>query len=254
MPQLVLDAVGKRYGDVQAIGSVSLGVKAREFMAVVGPSGCGKSTLLQIAAGLIPASSGSVVLDGTPVTAPPASVVYLFQQYSRSLLPWRSVLRNVAFAIEHRGFPRAEVRDRAMHHIARVGLEKFAQKYPWQLSGGMQQRVAIARALTAEPRVLMMDEPFSSVDALTRLDLQALILEIWTAQPMTVLLVTHDVDEAVYLADRIAVLPHRPSQVAEVVEVGLSRPRDAITTREVPRFLELRHHLLENLLRRPDAA
>ncbi len=141
-----------------------------------------------------------------------------------------------------------------MHHIARVGLEKFAQKYPWQLSGGMQQRVAIARALTAEPRVLMMDEPFSSVDALTRLDLQALILEIWTAQPMTVLLVTHDVDEAVYLADRIAVLTHRPSQVAEVVEVGLSRPRDAITTREVPRFLELRHHLLENLLRRPDAA
>jgi NitT/TauT family transport system ATP-binding protein len=254
MPHIVLDGVGKRYGDIQAIGSVSLKIEPREFMAVVGPSGCGKSTLLQIAAGLIPASTGSVALDAAPVTAPPPSVVYLFQQYSRSLLPWRTVRRNVEFAIEHHGRPRAELRDRAMHHLARVGLEKFDEKYPWQLSGGMQQRVAIARALAAEPRVLMMDEPFSSVDALTRLDLQALIQEIWMAQPMTVLLVTHDVDEAVYLADRIAVLTHRPSHVAEVIEVGLDRPRDAIATREQKRFLELRHHLLSSLLRRPDAA
>lgn len=254
MARLALDGVSKRYGDVHAIGSVTLTVQPREFMAVVGPSGCGKSTLLQIAAGLIPASTGTVTLDGAAVSAPPPSVVYLFQQYSRSLLPWRTVLANVAFAIEHRGLSRMEVRDRAMHHIARVGLEKFAQKYPWQLSGGMQQRVAIARALTAEPRVLMMDEPFSSVDALTRLDLQALIQEIWLAQKMTVLLVTHDVDEAVYLADRIAVLTHRPSQVAEVIEVGLDRPRDAIATREQKRFLELRHHLLSMLLRRSDAA
>jgi NitT/TauT family transport system ATP-binding protein len=254
MPHLVLDAVGKRYGDVEAIGSVSLAVEPQEFMAVVGPSGCGKSTLLQIAAGLIPASTGRVTLDGTIVAAPPPSVVYLFQQYSRSLLPWRTVLANVMFAIEHRGFSRAELRDRAMQHIIGVGLEKFAEKYPWQLSGGMQQRVAIARALTAEPRVLMMDEPFSSVDALTRLDLQALIQEIWLAQKMTVLLVTHDVDEAVYLADRIAVLTGRPSTVAELVTVGLDRPRDAIATRELPRFLELRHHLLASLLRRPDAA
>jgi NitT/TauT family transport system ATP-binding protein len=254
MPHLLLDSVGKSYGATQAIGSVSLAIAPREFMAVVGPSGCGKSTLLQIAAGLIPASTGTVTLDDAPVQAPPASVVYLFQQYSRSLLPWRTVLGNVMFAIEHRGLPGSEVRDRAMHHIARVGLEDFARKYPWQLSGGMQQRVAIARALTAEPRVLMMDEPFSSVDALTRLDLQALIQEIWMANPMTVLLVTHDVDEAVYMADRVAVLTHRPSRVAEVIGVGLPRPRDAIATREQPRFLELRHHLLATLLRRPDAA
>jgi NitT/TauT family transport system ATP-binding protein len=254
MPHLVLEQVGKRYGDISAIGSVSLKIEPREFMAVVGPSGCGKSTLLQIAAGLVPATRGKVTLDGIAIAGPPPSVVYLFQQYSRSLLPWRTVLANVAFAIEHRGLPRAEVRDRAMHHIARVGLEKFAEKYPWQLSGGMQQRVAIARALTAEPRVLMMDEPFSSVDALTRLDLQALIQEIWISQPMTVLLVTHDVDEAVYLADRIAVLTHRPSQVAEVIAVGLDRPRDAIATRGQKRFLELRQHLLSILLRRPDAA
>ncbi|MCC7282112.1 MAG: ABC transporter ATP-binding protein [Acetobacteraceae bacterium] len=254
MAQLVLDGVGRRYGEIEAIRDISLAIEAHEFMAILGPSGCGKSTLLQIAAGLLPASFGRVLLDGAAVTAPPRSVVYLFQHYSRSLLPWRSVLANVAFAIEHRGFSRTDVRERAMHHIGRVGLEKFATKYPWQLSGGMQQRVAIARALTAEPRVLMMDEPFSSVDALTRLDLQALIQEIRLAQPMTVLLVTHDVDEAVYMADRIAVLTHRPGELAELIEVCLDRPRDAIGTREQKRFLELRHHLLSMLLRRQDAA
>jgi NitT/TauT family transport system ATP-binding protein len=252
--QLRLDGIGKTYGLTQAIGSVTLDVPAGSFTAIVGPSGCGKSTLLQIAAGLIPASAGTVTLDGTAVTAPPAGVVYLFQQYSRSLLPWRSVLGNVLFAIEHHGLPRAEARARAMHHIAGVGLETFARHYPWQLSGGMQQRVAIARALTAEPKILMLDEPFSSVDALTRLDLHALMLDLWARHRMTVLLVTHDVDEAVYLADRVAVLTHRPSHMAEVLETDLPRPRDALATRALPRFLELRHHILSQLLRRPDAA
>jgi NitT/TauT family transport system ATP-binding protein len=252
--QLRLDGIGKRYGATQAIGSVSLDVPAGSFTAIVGPSGCGKSTLLQIAAGLLPATSGTVLLDGAPITAPPAAVVYLFQQYSRSLLPWRTVLGNVLFAIEHHGLPRAAARDRAMHHIAAVGLEKFAQHYPWQLSGGMQQRVAIARALTAEPKILMLDEPFSSVDALTRLDLHALMLDLWARHRMTVLLVTHDVDEAVYLAGQVAVLTHRPSHVAEVIETNLPRPRDALATRALPRFLELRHHILSQLLRRSDAA
>jgi NitT/TauT family transport system ATP-binding protein len=251
---LRLEAVEKRYGSTEAIGGVSLDVPAGSFTAIVGPSGCGKSTLLQIAAGLIAPSSGTVTLDGTAVTAPPASVVYLFQQYSRSLLPWRSVLGNVLFAIEHHGLPRAAARERAMRQIAAVGLETFARHYPWQLSGGMQQRVAIARALAAEPKVLMLDEPFSSVDALTRLDLHALMLDLWTRHGMTVLLVTHDVDEAVYLADQVAVLTHRPSQVAEIIATDLPRPRDALSTREHPRFVALRHHLLARLLRRADAA
>jgi NitT/TauT family transport system ATP-binding protein len=253
MQAVSLQSITKSFGATAAIGSVTLEVRDREFMAVVGPSGCGKSTLLQIAAGLLQATSGEVLVHGRAVTAPPPEVVYLFQQYTRSLLPWRRVIDNVAFAIEHRGFSRVEIAERAMANLARVGLEKFARHYPWQLSGGMQQRVAIARALTAEPKVLMLDEPFSSVDALTRLDLQALIQRIWLASPMTVMLVTHDVDEAIYLADRVAVLTHRPSRVGEVIEVALDRPRRPIETRELRPFLDLRHHLLDLLLRRPDA-
>jgi NitT/TauT family transport system ATP-binding protein len=235
-----------------AIGGVDLAVRQGEFMAVVGPSGCGKSTLLQIAAGLIAPSGGSTRLAGTPIAGPPDGLVYVFQQYSRSLLPWRTVIDNVAFAIEHRpGISARLAREKAREQLAAVGLDGFDSHFPWQLSGGMQQRVAIARALTAEPKILLLDEPFSAVDALTRMDLQALLLEIWAQRGLTALLVTHDVDEAVYLADRIAVLTHRPSRISEVIEVGLPRPRDPIATREMPRFLGLRRELLDLLLRRP---
>jgi NitT/TauT family transport system ATP-binding protein len=254
--RLQLANVRKVYGEgtpdaFVAFDSISLDVAPSEFVAIVGPSGCGKSTLLRIAAGLAPQSSGEVSLDGRPVTAPPLGVVYLFQQYAKSLFPWRSVLDNVMFPLE--AAPRAErsrLRERCSDYLRRVGLAGFETKYPWQLSGGMQQRVAIARALAAEPRVLLLDEPFSAVDALTRMELQSLILDLWQENRFTAILVTHDVEEAVFLADRVAVLTHRPTTLSEVIEVGLPRPRDQIVTREDKRFLALRHHLMESLLGR----
>jgi len=192
-----------------------------------------------------------VRLGDQDVTGEPAHMVYLFQQYSKSLLPWMTVANNVAFAFSHRlklGSAAAEARCR--DYLAMVGLADFAAHYPWQLSGGMQQRVAIARALAAEPQVLLMDEPFSSVDALTRLDLHALILDLWTEKRFTAVLVTHDVDEAIFLADRVAVLTQRPAMLSEVIETRLPRPRHSIETRESPDFLALRHRLLKYLLAR----
>jgi NitT/TauT family transport system ATP-binding protein len=256
---LRLEAVGKAFSGigtaVQALSSVSLDVSAGEFVAIVGPSGCGKSTLLQIAAGLLPSSSGRVLFDGVPVSAPPPQLVYLFQQYSKSLFPWRTAEQNVMFAFRHR-MPMSdrEAHERCLKYLAMVGLADFAGHYPWQLSGGMQQRIAIARALAAEPAALLMDEPFSSVDALTRIDLQTLILDLWTQNRFTAVLVTHDVDEAVFLADRVAVMSHRPATIAEVLETGLPRPRRAVETREDPRFVALRAHLLKTLLTRPSDA
>ena len=253
---LVVDQIGKSFlgpdgGTVVAIGNVSLDVAPGEFLAIVGPSGCGKSTLLQVIAGLMMPSSGTVRLGEQDVTGEPAHMVYLFQQYSKSLLPWMTVANNVAFAFSHRlklGSAAAEARCR--DYLAMVGLADFAAHYPWQLSGGMQQRVAIARALAAEPQVLLMDEPFSSVDALTRLDLHALILDLWTEKRFTAVLVTHDVDEAIFLADRVAVLTQRPAMLSEVIETRLPRPRHSIETRESPDFLALRHRLLKYLLAR----
>lgn len=254
-PYLHLQGIRKAFGtgDSQtlAIGGVDLDVRQGEFLGVIGPSGCGKSTLLQIASGLALPSEGRVSFEGREIDAPPEGIVYLFQQYGKSLFPWRTVVDNVAFAIEHRpGMSMAQAREQSRGYLDMVGLGDSGSKYPWQLSGGMQQRVTIARALAAKPRVLLLDEPFSSVDALTRLELHALILDLWEKQRFTAVLVTHDVDEAVFLADRVAVLTHRPSRIAEVVETGLPRPRDNLATRELPRFIELRHHLLAQLLRR----
>jgi NitT/TauT family transport system ATP-binding protein len=252
---LRLEGVGKVYGaagvSTAALHGIDLDIRRGEFMTVIGPSGCGKSTLLQIAAGLVAPSSGRVVLDGRPVTGPPPEMVYLFQQYAKSLFPWRNVRDNVAFALECKAVRRAERLERAAAHLAMVGLAEFADHYPWQLSGGMQQRVAIARALAAAPRVLLMDEPFSAVDALTRLDLQALVLDIWQKSgDLTILFVTHDVEEAVYLSDRIAVLTRRPASVSRIVAPGLPRPRHPVDTREDPVFLRHRHDLLSTLLDR----
>jgi len=250
---LEIERVGKTFGApaeaIVAIRSVDLSVAKGEFVSIVGPSGCGKSTLLQIVAGLVPASAGEVRLEGQAVTAPPTGVVYLFQQYSRSLLPWLSVEKNVRFGFSHaRSLSPREAEERCVHYLDMVGLADFRRRYPWELSGGMQQRVAIARALAAEPRMLLLDEPFSSVDALTRLELHGLILELWHKTGLTILLVTHDVEEAVYLSDRIALLTRRPAQVAEVFANALPRPRKPVESREDPRFLELRHELLTRLL------
>ncbi|MCP4561811.1 MAG: ABC transporter ATP-binding protein [Bosea sp.] len=252
-----VSGVRKHYGAggdqrTVAIGEADLEIRRGEFLAIVGPSGCGKSTLLQIIAGLSEASAGEVTLDGRRVTAPPPDAVYLFQQYAKSLFPWRTVRRNVTFALEHKPVTAAERKRDAESLLERVGLGEFADHYPWQLSGGMQQRVAIARALAARPRLLLMDEPFSAVDALTRVELQALILDIWSSsEDLTVVLVTHDVDEAVYLADRIAILGRRPSRIDDVIEIGLPRPRHAIETREDSVYLKHRHALLNRLLDRP---
>ena len=254
---LHINQLGKVYGadgrSLVAIENVTLEVKAGEFLTVVGPSGCGKSTFLQIVAGLLPSTSGSVTVGSRKVDGPPEGLVYLFQQYSKSLLPWRSVIDNVAFAIEHRpDVPRRDRRKYCEQYLDMVGLKDFADRYPRELSGGMQQRVAIARALAARPGVLLLDEPFSAVDALTRLELHRLILQLWERQGFTAVLVTHDVDEAVFLSDRVAVLSTRPSVIEEIVRTDLPRPRDKIITPELPRFLELRHHLLERLLKKDD--
>ena len=254
--RLHVDQIGKNFlgpdgGAIAAIGSVSLDVAPGEFIAIVGPSGCGKSTLLQVIAGLMMPSSGKVRLGEQDVTGEPAHMVYLFQQYSKSLLPWMTVANNVMFAFRHRlKLSSAAAEARCRDYLAMVGLADFGAHYPWQLSGGMQQRVAIARALAAEPQVLLMDEPFSSVDALTRLDLHALILDLWSEKRFTAVLVTHDVDEAIFLADRVAVLTQRPATLSEVIETRLPRPRHAIETRESPEFLALRHRLLKYLLAR----
>jgi NitT/TauT family transport system ATP-binding protein len=254
--RLLIDQIGKNFlgpdgGAIAAIGTVSLDVAPGEFLAIVGPSGCGKSTLLQVIAGLMLPSAGTVRLGDQDVTGEPAHMVYLFQQYSKSLLPWMTVANNVMFAFRHRlKLSQAAALSRCRDYLAMVGLAEFGDHYPWQLSGGMQQRVAIARALAAEPQVLLMDEPFSSVDALTRLDLHSLILDLWTQKRFTAVLVTHDVDEAIFLADRVAVLTHRPATISEVIETRLPRPRHSIETRESPEFLALRHRLLEYLLAR----
>jgi NitT/TauT family transport system ATP-binding protein len=245
---------GGRHGEATtALKSISLEVKQGEFLAILGPSGCGKSTLLQIVAGLIDASAGTVALDGRAVTAPPPEMVYLFQQYGKSLLPWRTVEQNVALVFESKRMKKREIEERCRQYLQMVGLASSGKHYPWQLSGGMQQRVAIARALAAQPRVLLLDEPFSAVDALTRIELQSLVLDLWARQGLTVLLITHDVDEAVFMADRIAVLSSRPSTVEMVVSTDLPRPRDAMGTRELPRFLQLRHDLVTHLLQRQHA-
>jgi len=253
-PLLALHGIAKTYASpdssVPAIESINLTIQSGEFVSIVGPSGCGKSTLLQIVAGLLRPSAGSVQLEERPVSGPPEGMVCLFQQYSRSLFPWLTVERNVEFGFRHlRDESRAAAADRCRRFLAMVGLEDFRARYPWELSGGMQQRVAIARALAAEPRVLLLDEPFSSVDALTRLELQSLILDLWSAAKLTIVLVTHDVEEAVYLSDRIVLLTRRPARIAEVFSNGLPRPRRPVESREDPRFLSLRHELLSRLLR-----
>ena len=254
---LALKGITKTFGSqatgLVAIKSVDLDVKPGEFLTIVGPSGCGKSTLLQIVAGLMTPSAGTVVLGGRDVTGQPAHMVYLFQQYAKSLLPWMTVEQNVKFAFSHRmSLSKAATRARCHEYLAMVGLADFANHYPWQLSGGMQQRVAIARALAAEPRVLLLDEPFSSVDALTRLDLHALMLDLWTQKRFTAVLVTHDVDEAIFLSDRIAVLSHRPGSIVEIVETQMPRPRSTVETHADPRFLAVRHQLLSYLLKKPE--
>ncbi|RJG40596.1 ABC transporter ATP-binding protein [Mesorhizobium sp. DCY119] len=246
----------KTYGEgdsaFQALKQVDLEVAQGEFLSILGPSGCGKSTLLQILAGLLEPTKGVVEFAGRTITAPPQDMIYLFQQYSKSLLPWRTVEDNVALPLESTRMPggRAARRAKAREYLDMVGLGEFAKHSTYQLSGGMQQRVAIARALAANPKALLLDEPFSAVDALTRVELQSLVLDLWAQQGLTIILVTHDVEEAIFMADRIAMLTKSPTIVEDIIDVDLPRPRDAVLTREEPRFIKLRHVLMERLLHR----
>lgn len=243
---LKIDRVSKRYesrkATVSALRDVSLSVQESEFVALLGRSGSGKSTLLRLAAGLERPSSGAITIDGVAVQRPPRGVRYVFQDYATSLLPWKTVAQNVDFGIRHASHAPAQG-ETALDFLATVGLDKVGDRYPWQLSGGMQQRLAIARAVASRPKVLLMDEPFSAVDALSRARLQDATLRVWGEFGLTIVFVTHDIDEAIYLADRVVVLAASGQGLAEQVTVGLPRPRGQVTTREDPRFLELRRHL-----------
>ncbi|MER6022317.1 ABC transporter ATP-binding protein [Streptomyces anulatus] len=231
--------------DVTAIGDVSLDVAPGEFVAIVGPSGCGKSTLLKLVAGLLTASSGEVLLGGEQVTGPRHDIGYVFQR--AALLEWRSALRNILLQAEIRHMEPASARERADDLIRMTGLTGFEDAYPHELSGGMQQRVALCRALLHEPPVLLMDEPFGALDALTREQMNTELNRIWRTTGTTVLLVTHSISEAVYLADRVVVMSPRPGTVTEVIEVGLPAERDYSETLGRPEFRAAAAHIRDLL-------
>jgi NitT/TauT family transport system ATP-binding protein len=251
---LEIDSVSRTYGSSGtaqlAVDGVSLRVADGELVTIVGPSGCGKSTLLRCVAGLLPPTSGQVILNGTPVTSVPDGLSVVFQDYSRSLYPWMRVRENVALPLRNSGRTRTGEdggyrtrtarRERALSALESVGLADAAGKYPWQLSGGMQQRVAIARALACDPVLLLMDEPFGSVDAQTREDLEDLVLRVNAERNITILLVTHDIDESVYTGDRVIVLTPGPGRVRADITVDLPAPREQIATKELREFAQLR--------------
>ena len=241
--------LGHAYGSVDAMSEVSFAVEPGELVCIVGPSGCGKSTLLRSIAGLLPPSRGAVSLHGDRVSGVPSDLAVVFQDYSRSLLPWKTVSANVEFPLRDRGLSTVERRERVAEALSWVGLSSAAGKHPGQLSGGMQQRVAIARALAYRPALMLMDEPFASVDAQTRADLEDLVLKVRASAGMTVLVVTHDIDESVYLADRVLVLSGAPATVIDTLKVDLPSPRDQIATRGSDAFVRLRTEIAR-LIRR----
>ena len=247
---LTVSAAGKVYpqgrangrgGTVTALTDTSFAVRENEFLSIVGPSGCGKSTLLRLMAGLDTPTTGEVIYRGQAIRKPTGRVGLVFQDYS--LLPWRTLLRNIELGLEFQGTPRRQARDKALEYLELVGLAASKDAYPHELSGGMRQRAAIARALAVEPDVLLMDEPFGALDAHTRLLMQRELLAIWEKHRKTVVFVTHSIDEAVYLSDRIVVMEKEPGRVIEVLSVDLPRPR----TRKNPDFGRLTESILELL-------
>ncbi|HSI98144.1 MAG TPA: ABC transporter ATP-binding protein [Gaiellaceae bacterium] len=245
---LRVEGIAKRYSadGPAALSGVSFEVAEGELLAIVGPSGCGKTTLLRILCGLTSPTEGAVLLDGRRVTRPPREMAIVFQDYSRSLFPWLTVLRNVTFALRRSDLPKQGKIARAHAVLREMALEDVPEKYPWQLSGGMQQRVAIARALAPHPEVLLLDEPFASVDALTRAELQDVLLQVHERREgrrATIVHVTHDIDEAVYLADRVLVMGSHPGRVVGACHVELERPRSQTETRSDPRFIETRNRI-----------
>ncbi len=249
-PILQIENLSFAYGEHLVLSELNCDIGAGEFVCIVGPSGAGKTTLLQCLAGLRVPSSGGVRLGGRLITAPPPEIAVVFQDYSRSLMPWLSARDNITLPLRSAGLNKAARNERADRALEEVGLAGVGDRYPWEMSGGMQQRVAIARALAYEPSVVIMDEPFASVDAQTRADLEDLTLRVKEHLGITVVLVTHDIDEAVYLSDRVLVLAGSPATVADVIDVPLGTQRDQIATKERHEFAELRSQIYR-LIRRP---
>lgn len=234
-------------GDIEAVRDLTFDLGKNELTCLVGPSGSGKTTLLKCIAGLLEPTSGEVVLDGKRVTEPPKKMAVVFQEYGRSLFPWLRVAENVELPLKTAGVPKPEREKLVAEALENVGLAHVPKSYPWQLSGGMQQRVAIARAIAYQPEVLLMDEPFAAVDAQTRADLEDLVRKVRKDLGISVLFVTHDIDESVYLAERVIMLSSSPTVVQEDLVVDLPDERDQLNTRALPRFTELRHHVYEQI-------
>ncbi|RUT28888.1 ABC transporter ATP-binding protein [Arsenicitalea aurantiaca] len=246
---LRVEGLKKNYGSVTALADITAEFPTGTFTSVVGPSGCGKTTLLKCLSGLMPASAGSVMLGNTRVTRPPEQMALVFQDYSRSLYPWMTVRQNVAFPLRNKRLDPKEIDRRVDQSLTSVGLGHAMDRHPWQLSGGMQQRTAIARAIAYQPEILLMDEPFASVDAQTRADLEDLMLKLKSELGMTIIFVTHDIDESVYLGDRIVVLGSVPTRVKETLDVALPNPRDQLATKGEPEFLRLRSYVYTQIMR-----
>jgi NitT/TauT family transport system ATP-binding protein len=246
-PLIEVRGLAKSYGDFRALEGVEFTVGDGEFVTVIGPSGCGKTTLLKIIAGLVTASAGEVVIDGVAVRGPGPDRAVVFQAFV--LLPWANVLTNAAFGLEARGVPKAERNRIATEQLRRVGLEGFEHHYPHQISGGMQQRVGLARALAVDPRIMLMDEPFGALDAQTRQLMQEDLVALWeTEAARTTVFITHSMDEAVYLSDRVLLMGTRPGRIQEVIDVDLPRPRDP-SLRRTSKFVEATDYLWERLAR-----
>ncbi|MFD5232689.1 ABC transporter ATP-binding protein [Streptomyces qaidamensis] len=240
----VYEGAGRR---TEAVRDLTFSVAAGELVCLVGPSGCGKTTLLKCVGGLLAPTAGEVRLAGRRVDGPPPGMAFVFQEYGRSLFPWMRVGQNVELPLKQKRLSRERRRALVADALESVGLADAAGAYPWQLSGGMQQRVAIARALAYEPEVLLMDEPFAAVDAQTRAELEDLVRRLWRERGITVLFVTHDIDEAVYLGERVLVLSASPTVVREQLKVDLPAERDQLHTRVDPRFAELRTRVYEQV-------
>ncbi|GAA0342998.1 ABC transporter ATP-binding protein [Streptomyces turgidiscabies] len=240
----VYDSSGRR---VEAVRDLTFTVGAGELVCLVGPSGCGKTTLLKCVGGLLAPTAGRVTLAGRPVSGPPPGMAFVFQEYGRSLFPWMRVRDNVELPLKQKHFTKERRRELVADALRSVGLTDAAGAYPWQLSGGMQQRVAIARALAHEPEVLLMDEPFAAVDAQTRAELEDLVRGLWRERGITILFVTHDIDEAVYLGERVIVLSASPTVVRKELRIDLPDERDQLHTRVAPRFAELRTRVYEQI-------
>ncbi|MGE3712028.1 MAG: ABC transporter ATP-binding protein [Hyphomicrobiaceae bacterium] len=242
---IVVSGLGKHYGTLEVFRDVSFEVGAHEIVAVVGPSGCGKTTLLRCIDGLIPYEAGEVLVGGRRVTEPTEGMAVVFQHFG--LFPWKTVYSNVAYGLELARAPRSVVRERVPQYIELVGLKGFEDRYPYELSGGMQQRCGFARALAIEPDVMLMDEPFGAIDAQTREILQFELLRIWRMRRTAMVFVTHSIDEAVLMGDRVIILKGRPSSVSDIVRIDLERPRSRATLLH-PRFSELKEHVWTTLV------